>query len=318
MTLADPLLKPNVGEALTPDEFATLLRLARKAIRADDATRRKLQQEKINLVPHNFYSSIPGVAEIESSFEFAFRDGPYNSSKVFKSAVIEATLDELDAYADEFDPPVEGSRDAPQSFFWKNPAFSFSDAMAYYCMLRRVKPAHVLEIGSGFSTLAALQALEKNGRGRLTCVEPFPMPWLAALKGRIELLETPAQSLEPEFFNQRLTDGDVLFIDSTHTVKAGSDCLHIYLRVLPELTSNLTVHAHDIYLPFPMPRADFARHIYWTEQYLLYAYLLENSRTEVIYGSMYCRRFLNAKLKEFMRGRWPQGGASLWFRLAGR
>lgn len=314
---------PAPAAPLDDAEFDQLLRLARRALRGDEATRRRMQDHRINIVPCNFYSDIPSIADIESSFELASPTAPYDDCGVFDRAAMADFLAAIDRYADEFDPPVEGSTEAPAGHFWKNPAFSYSDAMAYYCVLRHVKPKCLVEIGSGYSTLVALQALEKNAaeagslRARLVSIEPFPMPWIDALQGTIELHKTPVQQLGPDFFNDRLADGDVLMIDSTHTVKAGSDCLHIYLRILPALTRNLTVHAHDIYLPFAMPRSQFDRHIYWTEQYLLYAYLLDNPKAKVLYGSAFNKAFAPEALTAFMRGRWPAGGASIWFSLAG-
>jgi hypothetical protein len=305
-------------ENLTPEEMRTLVQLGRKALRADNETRRQLQSLKINVVPANFYSAIPTVDEFEKSFEFNFPGGPYNSSRIFDPDAMREFLAVLDPYADEFDPPTEGDRESPTGYFWGNPAFSYSDAMAYYSMLRHVKPKHVLEVGSGFSTLVALAALSKNGSGSISCIEPFPMPWLEKFTPKVMLHKNRAQVFEADFFNEQLEDGDVFFIDSTHTVKAGSDCLHLYLRILPKLRADLMVHAHDIYLPFPMPRSDFERHIYWTEQYLLYAYLLDNPRVKVLYGSRYHARFEKIALEAFMRGRWPAGGASFWFSLRGR
>jgi hypothetical protein len=312
------MIKPIASETLSPDELETLIRLGRKALRGDQETRRRLQSFKINVVPANFYSGIPSVDEFENSFEFQDPNGPYNTSAIFDPKALSKFLAVLDAYAEEFEPPAEGCREDPASFFWGNPAFSYSDAMAYYCVLRHVKPAHVLEVGSGFSTLVALAAINKNEFGKVSCIEPYPMPWLEKLGSKVTLHKAPVQSFGADFFNAQLVQGDVLFIDSTHTVKAGSDCLHLYLRILPQLRADLTVHAHDIYLPFPMPRSDFERHIYWTEQYLLLAYLLDNPRAKVLYGSRYHARFNARALEAFMRGRWLSGGASFWFKLNAR
>ena len=93
----------------------------------------------------------------------------------------------------------------------------------------------------------------------------------------VDLVTKPAQDLESDFFNVLLDDGDILFIDSTHTVKHDSDVLHIYLRILPEIQKSIAVHVHDIYLPKPLPMNLLRDHqIYWNEQYLLYSYLLSN------------------------------------------
>jgi hypothetical protein len=123
--------------------------------------------------------------------------------------------------------------------------------------------------------------------------------------------------MDSDFFNDNLKDGDVLFIDSTHTVKHDSDCLYIYLNVLPRLTVNLTIHAHDIFLPRTLPR-NYLRdlHIYWTEQYLLMAYLIDNPRCKVLYGSQYHSHRNAQRLSALMHGRSLPGGGSFWFSQA--
>jgi hypothetical protein len=307
----------GVEEEFTTEEFRALVLLARRALYADLNTRRALQRHGINIVPANFYSEIPTLDELDASFEFREPNGPYNSPKVFDPNRLTSVLQELDAYADEFDPPREGDVGAPAGFFWQNPAFSYSDAMAYYCVLRHFKPRQVIEVGSGFSTFVALQALEKNGAGSVSCIEPFPRDWFRKVQDRVTLHERRVQDLAPDFFQTHLNSGDVLFIDSTHTVKAGSDCLHLYLRVLPELTHRVHVHAHDIFLPFPLPKQNAETHIYWTEQYLLYAYLLQNPFCKVIFSSQYHHSFNRPALNRFMRGRYGSGGGSIWLTLKG-
>ena len=141
-------------------------------------------------------------------------------------------------------------------------------------MIRKTKPETIIEVGSGFSTLVAREALSVNGKGRLICVEPFPRPWLRGMTD-VELIEAPAQALEAGFYNDRLMDGDMRLIDSTHSVKIGSDCLHFYLRVLPRIDYSIDVHVHDVFLPCGLPKnRAIDNHIYWTEQYLLLAYLI--------------------------------------------
>ena len=128
----------------------------------------------------------------------------------------------------------------------------------------------------------------------------------------------PAQSVTCAQLNGVVRDGDVLFIDSTHTVKTGSDCLHIYLRLLPNITASVYVHAHDVFLPYPMPKRWLLEsQWYWTEQYLLMAYLLDNKRIETLYGSMYNRRFNGDLMEQLMGGKHPPGGCSFWFHYRG-
>ncbi len=136
---------------------------------------RATQAVGLNLVPVNFYSNTPSVAEIEDSFEYKGAWPPYLDSTVFDEDLLRATLEALIPYGADFIPNLEGDEAVcANGFFWKNTQFSWSDAMAYHALLRAFQPENVVEIGSGFSSLIAQQALQLNGRGKVTCIEPFP------------------------------------------------------------------------------------------------------------------------------------------------
>ncbi|MBI4808478.1 MAG: class I SAM-dependent methyltransferase [Nitrosomonadales bacterium] len=282
--------------------------------------RAELQRNGVNVTPANFYSNIPSVEEIRNSFEFENSEvPPYQDSSIFDASHMLKVLEELLPYASEFDPPTAGSEEEPKGYFWGNSQFSYSDAMAYYAMIRHIKPRRILEVGSGFSTLVASAALARNGGGEIVCVEPFPRPFLDSIPGVVQVVQKPVQQLDSEFFNQNLGAGDILFIDSTHTVKVGSDCVHLYLRILPALNHEVMVHVHDIFLPQAMPQEwSLDKHIYWTEQYLLMAYLLDNNRAKVWFGSNYHRLMNRERLAEMMYGRAVAGGGSFWFQMSGR
>jgi hypothetical protein len=71
---------------------------------------------------------------------------------------------------------------------------------------------------------------------------------------------------------------------------------------------------HDIFLPFGMPQNWVLDHqIYWTEQYLLYAWMLDNPRGNILFGSNYHNHFNPDLLDSLMHGRFQRGGASFWF-----
>jgi hypothetical protein len=74
------------------------------------------------------------------------------------------------------------------------------------------------------------------------CIELFPQPFISKLAEELNnicLRKQIAQDIMVEYLNSTLEDGDILFIDSTHTVKTGSNYLHIYLRLLPYIKKNL-------------------------------------------------------------------------------
>jgi hypothetical protein len=270
--------------------------------------RKKLQSRGVNVVPADFYSPIPTIDDIESSFAAPYQTYDY----IFNHSKLREFLTILHNYSSEFDPPLaSGNRGI---YSWDSPSFSYSDAMAYYCFIRHLKPKRIIEIGAGASTVVADAACKANGVGEIVCVEPFPPGFLKEIASVRSVIESPVQQLPYSFFNEQLADGDILFIDSTHTVKHGSDCLHLYLRVLPQLPSSIFVHVHDVWLPRTRSLNDLRdRQIYWTEEYLVMAYLIDNYRTEVLYGSNYHFIHNKERLTDFMHGRFQPGGGSLWF-----
>ena len=305
------------GGQVEPGEASFIAKSAErlKGMLYSPGARRAFNAHGLHVIPANFYSVVPSFEDIERSFEYAEPGAaPYDDRRVFDLARMDAVLSELTELSREFEPPTEGDGARPDGFFWNNPAFSYSDAMSYYAFVRLWQPELVLEVGSGFSTLVASAAVERNGKGRIVCVEPYPKPWLSGVKHVAEVVDQPVQALGSDWFNERLRDGDLFFIDSTHAVKTGSDCAHLYLRVIPELRRHLLLHAHDIFLPHGYPREWLEKHaIFWNEQYILYALLLGNPHLRVLFGSSALHHHRPEALQAFMHGRCAPGGGSLWY-----
>lgn len=166
-------------------------------------------------------------------------------------------------------------------FSLANDYFTGLDAAMYYALIRDLKPARVIEIGSGHSTRIAALALQRNradGRaGELICVEPYPEPRLTEARLEITLVQKPVEELDLEFFAQ-LEANDILFIDSSHAAKFGGDVCREFLDILPRLKPGVWVHVHDIFFPHDYP-ADWLieKRIAFTEQYLLEAFLAFNA-----------------------------------------
>jgi hypothetical protein len=301
---------PDDVTCFDEEEIAEFGRILASLVYAPSKLRRKLQEYGVTITRSDHYSEIPTIADVEASFT---RQQQLKLNHIFDAPFLKRFLLELIPFAEEFDPPVDPISD--YSYGWKScdGIFSYSDAMSYYCMIRKFQPETIIEIGSGASTLIASMACERNGRGNVIAIEPFPRAFLHHLP-RVELITTKAQDLSDDLINGKLKDGDFLFIDSTHTVKHDSDCLHIYLRILPHISNKILVHSHDIYLPNSLPLKHLRdQQIFWTEQYLLYAYLIGNPHTKILYGSAYHHEANNDILTQFMFGRFGCGGASLWF-----
>jgi hypothetical protein len=305
---------------ISDEEFFLGLPVIRKLIWSSIDDRARLQEHGLNIIPSNYYSTVPSIAEIDGSFEYLEPRAPYLDCGIFNNDELRNRLFELIPYAHEFTPDELGDEDLCNSFFWGNSQFSHSDGMAYYSFIRQIQPNTIVEIGAGFSSLIAMEAISKNGTGKLICIEPFPRPFITSLSdgGGLNLEKKCAQDITSEMLNDALCDGDILFIDSTHAVKTGSDVLHIFLRLIPRIRKKIYIHVHDIFLPFGMPKNWLIDHqIYWTEQYLLLAFLIDNPRIRVLFGSNYHKHFNSDLLNRFMHGRSAAGGGSFWFEYDG-
>lgn len=278
------------------------------------------EENGIQLVRGNYYSPIPTLKEIETSWEL--RDGamPYLEPELYDNEFMLKFLNDcLGPYAQDFNPPLEATDNLAQ-FYWRNSAFSYSDALAYYCMIRYYRPQTIVEVGAGYSSFVAAQALRDNDAGDLILVEPYPSERLRLsiehgfLLPGPQMVEKQVQDVPVSFFLDNLGENDILFIDSTHTTKCGGDCIYLYLKVLPRLKSGVVTHAHDIFLPQMMP-AHWQKelNLYWTEQYLLQAYLLDNEKVKVLFGSHYHHLLNRSALESFMGGKYGAGGGSFWF-----
>jgi Methyltransferase domain len=200
-------------------------------------------------------------------------------------------------------------------FYLGNELFDGVDALIAYCMVRHFQPRMVIEVGSGFSSLVLGEAVGKNAGSSLICIEPFPREFLRkGFSGLQSLMEKKVQEIELDFFS-KLESGDILFIDSSHTVKIGGDVNYLFLEVLPRLKPGVIVHVHDIFLPFEYRRdwvLDEFR--FWTEQYLLQAFLTYNSEFEVLMANNYLNHYHQQDVKAAFPHLSNWGGGSLWMR----
>ncbi|MFT3805699.1 class I SAM-dependent methyltransferase [Arenimonas sp.] len=180
--------------------------------------------------------------------------------------------------------------DTLSSFYTRNSQFSWLDARALFALLHEWRPRRVIEVGSGYSSLLMADVNRRflGGACEISCIEPYPRPFLqAAVPGIARLLVRRVQDVPMEEF-ARLEAGDVLFIDSSHVAKTGSDVNHLYFEVLPRLTAGVRIHVHDIFLPNDYPQDwAIADNRSWNEQYLLRALLMHSTAFRVVFGCSY-------------------------------
>lgn len=140
---------------------------------------------------------------------------------------------------------------APPAPRWNQDWFPRLDAAAAYTMVRRYRPARIVEVGSGHSTRFLARAVADGVLDtRITAIDPKPRASLEGLS--IDLLRTPVQAAGRAPFTD-LRAGDFLFVDSSHQCRPGSDVELIFEQILPALPGGVFVHFHDIFLPGDYP-----------------------------------------------------------------
>ena len=169
----------------------------------------------------------------------------------------------------------------------RNQYFPGGDAMLLYGILRRFRPNRIVEIGSGFSSAVMLDTDEHfmDKATNFDFVEPHP-DRLRQLVGdcdaaRVRIHQTTVQDAPQELFTT-LVENDVLFVDSSHVVKFGSDLLHIMNEILPRLARGVLVHFHDIFWPFDYPKSWYALGRAWNEAFALRHFLMFNPLFRII------------------------------------
>ena len=170
---------------------------------------------------------------------------------------------------------------------YENPFFSYGDAGALVSIITLKRPKQIIEVGSGFSTALMIELREKlDWSYEIICIEPYP-DVLNSLVGTrkvdsFRILATKIQDVDVSIFRE-LTEGDILFIDSTHVSKFQSDVNFIFQEVLPSLNKGVIVHFHDIFWPFEYPEAWLREGRSWNEAYLLRTFLQYNSKFEIFF-----------------------------------
>lgn len=238
-----------------------------------------------DIVERNFYSPIPNLDLLpEDIWDRRSRLEGIDLRLEHAIGLIEG---ELAPFVAEMDLPVMGPQPAG-TFFLRNENYETVDAELLYALVRARKPKRVIELGSGFTTLLIGEAARRNLADgdaiEHLAFDPYPRAQIFGDKPPPPTVFEPLPATEVPL--ERLAEleaGDILFVDTTHTVKLGSDVNHIILDVLPVLAPEVMVHFHDIFLPWEYPRPWFEEMDYfWAEQYLLQAFLAFNDAFEVL------------------------------------
>ena len=259
------------------------------------------QRIGLTVIPNHYYHPVPDVARLP----------PDIWTRASEMVGVDMNLEAQKALAHEFATRYRTEYEAlPRSpqpdryqYYLNNSGFCPVDATVLYSMVRHFKPRRFIEIGSGFSTRLTAQALRVNREldgveSTLTAIEPYPEEQLYHFPGMSKLIVEPVQKVPLSEF-ATLGENDILFIDSSHVVKMGSDVQYEFLEILPRLNPGVVVHVHDIYVPFDYSRRctlDWG--LFWNEQYFLHAFLCFNDRFRVLWSSSYMKHWAQETLDE--------------------
>jgi hypothetical protein len=304
-----------------PEDLAHLVYRMAQTGEGTDAC---LEQGCLPMLVH-FYSPVPDLKDLEQRGVWDRR-----STLTGIDFRAERQLESLSKLGQVFGNEClwpEKATSNPSQFFTHNGSFSFGCAAALHCMIRHFQPRQVVEIGSANSSLVISAALKMNANNEsnpqpiYTIVDPYPgakitggLPMLSHLvPKRVELMDIG--------FFQDLRENDLLFIDSGHTVRTGSDVNFLILEVLPRLAPGVVVHFHDIPLPYEYQKVYFTNptfRVFWTEAYLLQSFLTFNDRFEILLGMAYLmekhqREFCEAFPHFDPQRNWANSG-SFWIR----
>lgn len=259
----------------------------------------------VHILPVHYYSPLPNVLELEKTTDIWAKKSELPGLDVdleqqfnnFKSICL--------PYLSEYE-GNKAYRYAVENAFGSG--YGYIEAQALHAVIRHFKPKRIIEVGSGVSTWCMLTALklnkEETGNDSLvTCIEPYPSQKLKELKGfGIELIEKQVQTMSFNEIFVELEENDFLFIDSSHTVKPGSDVNHLILEILPKLNTGVVVHFHDIYLPYDYSRNVLKTFFHCMETSLLRAFLVHNDKAKIIF----CQSHMHYDCKEALKEVFPE------------
>jgi hypothetical protein len=263
----------------------------------------------------HFYSPIPDPEEVERRKEQLFGEPPPALPGIeLREAEQLNLLRKLGKLAEE--QPWAEEAITGLLYRFENPNFQQGEAITLFAMLRQLRPRRIIEVGSGWSSCAILDTNELFLDRQAECVfvEPYPELLLELVKNRkLDIRATSVQEIEHELFTE-LAENDLLFIDSSHVVKVGSDVNYLILEILPRLRPGVTVHFHDIFYPFEYPQEWIIQGRYWNEAYLLRSFLISNANYRIELFLSYLAKWHRAELLAAFPPAARSLGSSLWLR----
>jgi predicted O-methyltransferase YrrM len=217
--------------------------------------------------------------------------------------------------------PFTEERRQELRYYFNQDYFCYADAIFLYSFLRHFQPRRILEVGSGFSSAVMLDTIDRFfvEAPEITLVEPYPDRLRTLLRSddwpRVTLIEDKVQQVPLSRFDS-LGAGDLLFIDSSHVLKCGSDLQFLMFDVLPRLRTGVFVHFHDVFDGFEYPREWLMDGVYWNEDYMLRAFLSYNPAWKITLFGSHAVRVYRSWLADHMPLTLKNPGGSLYLERA--
>ena len=287
---------------------------------------RKFNTYRTRVPAGHYYSPIVSVAEIKRRESQIY---PLLKNEISGITLNEASQTEfLSQCAKNYysEIPFNQEPDTHSRYYHNNKYFGHADATSLYFAIRYFNPKKIIEVGSGFSSAVMLDVNERfcNNKIQLSFIEPYPDRLNSLLKDSdrksSEVKVSDLQGVDVEYFKQ-LEKDDILFIDSTHVSKTGSDVNYLLFEILPKIKPGVIIHIHDIFFPFEYPKEWV---IYgngrfgWNEAYILRAFLTNQERYEIIVFNDFMQSFHKEGLLKDMPNYTMHGrGGSIYLRKRG-
>lgn len=219
--------------------------------------------------------------------------------------------------------PFTEAPDPAHRYCYGGGAYNHGDGITLWTMMHHFRPRRVVEIGSGYSTACMLDAAGHAGLDglRMDCIEPYPARLLGLLRpGDMERVTIHPRGVQlmPLGMFESLEPNDILFIDSTHVLKTGSDVHYELFHILPVLKPGVIVHFHDCRFPFEYSEKQiFTKNLSWNEAYAVRALLMFSKRFRVFFwGSFFAEHraeTIRATNPTYLRN----PGSALWVEVTG-
>ena len=263
------------------------------------------QKFGLHIMHKHFYSPIPDTQLLKDRTDLWQQEMELVGVDLKLRQQLDLLENVFPRFVKECDFPLNKTS-TPYEYYINNGSFGLVSAAVLHCMIRHFAPKTIVEVGSGNSTYVSARASLMNQEdGKVTTlisIEPYPNEVLKkGFPGLSELISKNVEEVDINFFLQ-LEDRDLLFIDSSHVVRIGGDVNFLYLEVLPRLKKGVVVHIHDIFFPKHYPEDTVIRYRnFWSEQYLLQAFLTHNNQFEVLW----CGSYIYLKYPERLKSAFP-------------